>query len=170
MITSSAVPLFILVILTASLIKKVNSFGAFRKGASEGLKSAVSVFPALLAIITAIELMNVSGLTDALTAICKPVFSFVNVPPEISPLVILRPISGSGSTAALQSILNKYSPDSYIGHCASVIAGGTETTFYTLAVYFAATKVKHTRHTIPCALLSDLICVIFGCFISKIIF
>ena len=169
-ISSAAVPLMILIILITASIKRINAFGAFGKGASEGLHTMVNVFPSLLALMTAIEIMNCSGLTEALAKLLHPVFSFFKVPSEITPLVLLRPVSGSGSTAVLKNILDTFSPDSLIGRCASVIAGGTETTFYTLSIYFAATGVKHTRHTIVCALFADFICVIAGCAVCKMIF
>ena len=135
-----------------------------------GLKTVFSVFPSLLALICAVELMNESGLCDYLSYVLSPLFSFLNVPKELSSLAIIRPISGSGSTAVLQSLMEKYSPDSFIGRCASIISASTETTFYTIAVYFGTTKVTKMRHTVFCALLADISCVVIGCFVCRLFF
>lgn len=169
-LSSFASPLFIVTVLIYSIYKKASPFDSFIKGASEGLKTVASVFPSLLALICAVELMNESGLCDYLSSILSPLFSFLNVPKELTPLALIRPISGSGSTAVLQSLLEKYSPDSFLGRCASVISGSTETTFYTIAVYFGATKVKYMRHTVFCALLADISCVVIGCLVCRLFF
>lgn len=134
------------------------------------MKTVFSVFPSLLALIVSVELMNESGLCDYLSDILSPLLSFFRVPAELTPLALIRPISGSGSTAVLQSLMEKYSPDSFLGRCASVISGSTETTFYTIAVYFGATKVKNMRHTVFCALLADISCVVIGSLVCRIFF
>ena len=169
-LSSFAVPVFILIILIYSICKKASPFNSFVSGAQEGLKTVLSVFPSLLALICAVELMNESGLCDYLSNVLSPLLSFLNVPKELSPLAIIRPISGSGSTAVVQSLMEKYSPDSFIGRCASVIASSTETTFYTIAVYFGATKVTKMRHTVFCALLADISCVVIGCLVCRLFF
>ena len=169
-ISSFAVPFLLLIIFASAALTKTAPFTAFTEGAAEGLKTMIKIFPSLLALIVAIEVMNRSGLTDALTSLFSPVFSFLGIPGEITPLVLLRPVSGSGSTAVLKSILDRFTPDSFAGRCACVIAGGTETTFYTLAVYFAAAKATHTRHSVVCAVIADIVCVMAGCAVCRLYF
>lgn len=169
-VAAAAVPCLLLIIFLCAFINKTPVFDAFVSGAGGGLKTAASIFPALLALITAVEVMNASGLTELLTSILSPVFTRLGIPPEITPLVLLRPVSGSGSTAVLKDIFDRFGADSFAARCAAVICGGTETTFYTLTVYFSASAVKDTRHSIPCAVIADLVCVLTGCIFCRIFF
>ena len=169
-ISECIIPVIILMIFLRAYAKKIPVFSSFTKGAKTGIKTIFEVFPSLLALVTAIEILEVSGLLQLFTKLLHPFFRFLKIPDEISHLVLIKPISGSGSIAVFQNIIEKYSADSFLGICAAVITGSTETTLYTLAVYFAATKVTNTRHTAICALLADLICVITACFICRLIF
>lgn len=164
------IPVILILIIITSLFKKKSPFDSFCKGASNGLRTAASIFPSILAIIVAIEFMNSSGFMSFFASLTSPLFSLLGVDKEIVPLALIRPISGSGSTALLSSLLERFTPDSYIGRSACVIAAGTETTFYTIAVYFAATNVKKMRHTVICALIADIVCIIVGSYICKIMF
>ena len=101
-------------------------------------------------------MLRASGALDALTALLAPALTVLGVPPETAPLLVIRPLSGSGALAAGGDIMRQYGPDSYIGRCAAVMLGCTETTFYTVAVYFGAAGIKRTRYTIPAALMADL--------------
>ena len=106
--------------------------------------------------MVAIGVFKSSGALDVLTFALKPITSLINMPSEVVPLVILRPISGSGATAVVQDILKSCGADSFAGRVASVMQGSTETTFYTLAVYFGATGVKNIKRAIPCAVIGDI--------------
>ena len=169
-ISECIIPVLVLVIFLRAFVKKIPVFSSFTKGAKTGLKTMYDVFPSLLALVTSIEMLEVSGLLQLMTKILQPFFRFLKIPYEISHLVLIKPISGSGSIAVFQNIIEKFSSDSFLGLCAAVITGSTETTFYTMAVYFAATKVTNTRHTATCALLADLICVIMACFVCRLFF
>ncbi|HIS04479.1 MAG TPA: spore maturation protein, partial [Candidatus Fimenecus stercoravium] len=105
--------------------------------------------------LLAVQMLTASGVSDALTAALSPLLSKLGFPAEVLPLCILSPISGSGSLSAFQSLLTTYGADSFIGRTASVIAGSTETTFYTVTVYYGAVGVKKIRHTVLCALCAD---------------
>lgn len=170
MIAAAAIPCLLIIVFVCSFVRKTPVFDAFVSGAKEGLKTMAGIFPALLALITAVEVMNASGLTDGLTSLFAPIFTRAGIPPEITPLILLRPVSGSGATAALKDIFDRFGADSFAARCAAVIAGGTETTFYTLTVYFAASRVKKTRHSIVCAVAADIVCVICGCTICRFFF
>lgn len=148
--------LFICGILLFALIRKTAVFDCFLTGAKEGVRNAISILPALVALLFAVKLLTASGITEALTKAISPFLSKIGFPAEVLPLCILTPISGSGSLSAFQDILAAYGADSYIGRVASVIAGATETTFYAVTVYYGAIGVKKIRHTIAAALCADI--------------
>ena len=150
------IPLIAAFIVLTGFIKRVDVFDEFIEGAKINLQTSVSLLPSLIALITAIGLFNASWLPDAIAQILSPLTSAVGFPSECIPLALIRPISGSGALAVFDGILRDCHPDSYAGRVASVLMGSTETTFYTIAVYFAAVKAKDTRHTLPSALAGDL--------------
>ncbi|MCH5348101.1 MAG: spore maturation protein [Oscillospiraceae bacterium] len=150
------IPVFIALIMIVGLIKRVDVFGEFTDGAKENLRSAFEVLPALIALMTAIGMFKASGGLDIISAAISPITELLGFPSECIPLAIIRPVSGSGALAVFESILTDVSPDSFPGRVASVMVGSTETTFYTVAVYYGITKVKKTRHTIASSLTADL--------------
>ncbi len=149
------IPFFIAAIMIIGLVKKVDVFSEFTEGAKENLKAAVSVLPALVALMTAIGMFKASGALDFISTAISPLTSFFGFPEECIPLAIIRPVSGSGALAVFENILTDVSPDSFVGRVASVIIGSTETTFYTIAVYYGITKVKKTRQALPASLAAD---------------
>lgn len=150
-------PLIITFILIYGLIKKVNIIDSFVKGAAQNLKTAVEIFPSILLLMVTIGMFNASGGIELITKLLSPVTSFLGFPEECVPLAILRPLSGSGALSIFDSILSENSPDGFAGRVASVLMGSTETTFYTLSVYYSACKVKPTKKVIFCALFADLV-------------
>ncbi len=144
-------------------------FGEFTEGAKDGLKTAVSLLPTLVGLICAVSMFTASGASDALSSIMSPVLSALGVPGQVSGLVTVRPFSGGGSTAMLSQIFEDHGPDSFAGRCASIIAGSSDTIFYMLGVYFSSVRVKKTRFAVPCAIVTMLFCVVFGCFLAKIL-
>lgn len=155
-IAAFSIPAFITFVIIFALLKKVNIWASFTHGGANGLKCAVDILPSLLGLVVAIELLSQSGALTAFSDFCSPICRFLNIPKEVFPLSLMRSVSGSGSMAVFQNILTSHSPDSYIGRTASVIMGSTETTFYTLSVYFSATRAKSIRYTLLCALVADL--------------
>lgn len=149
------IPFFIAAIMIIGLVKKVDVFSEFTEGAKENLKAAISVLPALVALMTAIGMFKSSGALEVISSAISPLTSFLGFPEECIPLAIIRPVSGSGALAVFESILTDVSPDSFAGRVASVIIGSTETTFYTIAVYYGITKVKKTRQALPASLAAD---------------
>ena len=150
------VPVIIGGIFLYGIYRGVNTFDAFLAGAKEGLSTVVSITPALICLLTAVAMFKASGALDVLSWGLGPLAEGLGLPREVIPLALLRPISGSGATVLFHDILATYGPDSFIGRVASVMEGSTETTFYTIAVYYGATKVHQTRHTLPSALSADL--------------
>ena len=110
---------------------------------------------ALAALLTAVYMLRASGALDGLTHLLAPLLTALGVPPETAPLLVIRPLSGSGALAAGSDLMRQYGTDSYIGRCAAVMLGCTETTFYTVAVYFGAAGIRKTRYTVPAALTAD---------------
>ena len=150
------VPVIIGGIFLYGIYRGVNTFDAFLAGAKEGLSTVVSITPALICLLTAVAMFKASGALDVLSWGLGPLAEGLGLPREVIPLALLRPISGSGAMVLFNDILATYGPDSFIGRVASVMEGSTETTFYTIAVYYGATKVHRTRHTLPSALSADL--------------
>lgn len=150
-------------------IKKVDLFETFKDGAKEGVTGLLSIAPSLIGLIVAVTMLQASGFFDVVTVVLGPVCGFIGVPPEVLPLGLMRPVSGSGSFALLSSLLDKYGADSYIGRVASVMAGSTETTFYAIAVYYGSVGIKKTRHTIPAALTADMLGMVFSALCCKML-
>lgn len=150
------IPVFIALIMIIGLAKRVDVFGEFTDGAKENLRSAFDVLPALIALMTAIGMFKASGGLELISAAISPVTEFLGFPRECIPLALIRPVSASAPLAVFESILTEVSPDSFAGRVASVVIGSTETTFYTIAVYYGITKVKKTKHAIASSLTADL--------------
>lgn len=153
--TAYIIPLVIVFILGYGLFKGVNVFDEFLVGAKEGIGTAVKIIPALIALLTCVGMFKVSGGLDVLTYAISPLTNLFHIPKEVIPLALLRPISGSGALCIYQDILAIHGANSMIGRIASVLMGSTETTFYTIAVYYGACSIKKTGYTVPAALLAD---------------
>lgn len=155
-ISAWAVPCVILAIVLFGFLRKVPVFDAFVSGAKEGLRSSAAILPSLVGLIMAVSMLSASGALDLLASFLAPAARALGLPPQVMPLVLIKPVSGSGSTAVLTQIFKDYGPDSFVGRVASVVSGSTETTFYAVAVYYGAVGIRRTRHTVPAALAADL--------------
>lgn len=168
--TDYILPVIVAFITGYGLVKKVAVFDVFLAGAKEGLKSCVAILPALLALVSAVGMFKASGAMDLLRWVLQPLANFLGFPSEVTALALVRPLSGSGALAVFESILREHGPDSYIGRVASVLQGSTETTFYTIALYYGAVQVQKTRHTLPCALTADLTGFVMSALAVKLFF
>ena len=139
-----------------ALGRRENVYEELLTGAAGGLKLLVSIVPALIALLTAVHMLRASGAMEAAASFLPPAFSFLGIPPETAALVLVRPISGSAALAVGADLMAQYGPDSPIGRTAAIMLGSTETTFYTISVYFGAAGVRRTRYAVPAALLADL--------------
>ncbi len=155
-ISNIAVPFTIFIIVVYGLIEKNKVFDSFLEGAKEGIKIIYNIFPTLLGLFLAINVLRESGVIDSFINFFNPLFTLLKIPTEILPLALLRPISGSASMAIATDIMQKSGVDSYIGLTASTIMGSTETTLYTIALYTSAIGVKKIRFVLAAALLADL--------------
>ena len=156
-ISSLLIPLLLAGISLWALREKINVYDALTEGAAEGLRILLRIFPHLLVLLTAIAMFRASGAMDALTEILRPTLAWLGIPPETAPLVLLRPLSGSGGLAVGSDLIAAYGPNSAVGRTAAVMLGSSETTFYTIAVYFGAAGIKKLRHTLPAALIADMV-------------
>ncbi|MBD5131170.1 MAG: spore maturation protein [Clostridiales bacterium] len=161
------IPCLFLIVLLASFIKRKEPYGGFIDGAKQAVDLTINVFPYLLAVMVAVEAFRVSGASAYLANALEPVMSAVGLPKELAELMFLRPVSGAGSLAILDGIYTNYGPDSYIGRCASVIYGSSETIFYISTIYFSQSHVRKLRYAIPVALVATLTGCITGCYLLK---
>ncbi len=155
-VTDYLVPGLLLAVSVAALRKKTDVYGTLLEGGAEGLKLLVVILPSLVMLLTAVELMRRSGAMDALTRLLAPVSRAVGLPAELLPLTLIRPFSGSAALAVGAEIMAYHGPDSLIGRTAAILLGSSETTFYTISVYFPAAGVRKTRYAIPAAVIADL--------------
>ncbi|MDO4553397.1 MAG: nucleoside recognition domain-containing protein [Bacillota bacterium] len=146
------IPGIFTLILLYGLWKKAPVYDAFTRGARDGLKTAAELLPFLVAIFIGIEALVSSGAMERLEELAEPVLRFLGIPEELTALVLLRPVSGSGSLALVERILVQCGADSFAGRAAAVMAGTAETVFYVLAVYFGVTAVRRTRHALAAGL------------------
>ena len=151
------------------IFKKVNCYRCFIDGSKQAIDLVVTIFPYLVAIFLAIELMKASGLTTIFSAILSPLFYVLGIPTELCELIVIRPFSGSGSLAVLENIYSTYGADSYIANCASIILGSTESIFYIATIYFAGTNTKKLLYAIPVAIVCTVFTIIVSCLVAKII-
>ncbi len=136
--------------------RKVDVYSALTHGAETGLTVMLRIIPALVGLLTAVYMFRASGAMELFGQAFAPVLELLGIPPETAPLLLIRPVSGSGALAVGTELMQQYGPDSYIGRVAAVMLGSTETTFYTIAVYFGSAGIIKTRYAIPAALAADL--------------
>ena len=169
-LTKSIIPIIVVIIITYGMFKGRKVYEWFIEGAKEGLQVCLNIFPYLLAMIIAVHIFREAKLLDILNNFISPIGRVIGLPKEVIPLVLVKPLSGSGAMGILTDILKTYGPDTAIGLIASVIMGTTETIFYTITVYFGAVQIKKIRHTLWAAILADLTAIIAAIFlVSKFI-
>ena len=155
--TDYLVPFLLLISTAAVLQNRENAYELLLQGGAEGLKLLLSIVPALVILLTAVHMLKASGAAELFSQLCSPLFSAVGIPPETAILVLIRPISGSAALAVGTDLMATHGPDSLIGRTVAVMLGSTETTFYTISVYFGAAGIKKTRYAIPAALFADFV-------------
>jgi len=154
--TDYIVPVLLLFVSALALRKQENAYDLLLTGAADGLKLLFTLVPTLILLVTAVTMLRASGAMEVISGLLKPAFAFFGIPPETAVLVLIRPISGSAALAVGADLMAEYGVDSVVGRTAAVMLGSTETTFYTISVYFGAAGIKRTRYTIPAALIADL--------------
>jgi spore maturation protein B len=169
-LSAFVLPVMIVGIPIYGLFKRVPVYESFVEGAKEGFGVAVRIIPYLVAILFAIGMFRASGAMEFLAEMLRPVLALVGMPPEVLPMAIVRPLTGSGSAAIVADLAEQYGPGSILTRMASTMFGSTETTFYVIAVYFGAVGVRKTRHALPAGLLADGAAMLFAVWICLILF
>lgn len=169
-LSSFILPALIMVVVVYALFKKVNVYQVFIKGAKEGIEISVNIFPYLLAMIVAVNILIKSNFISDFLKLLKPLFILLKVPVEIIPMAIMRPISGTATLALLNDLYLQYGVDSFIGRVASTIQGSTDTTIYIITLYFGLVGIKKIRHALWLGLFADLIGVIASITIVNLLF
>jgi spore maturation protein B len=150
--------------------RQVQVYSEFVEGAKEGFQIAVRIIPYLVGMLVAIGVFRESGCLEVLKSILQPVLSLLQIPSELIPMILMRPLSGSGSIAVLSDLARQFGPDNILSYMAATIYGSAETTFYVVAVYFGSVGITRTRHAIPAGLLADLVGVIAAVFVCRMLF
>lgn len=168
-IANLLIPLIAMTVIIYGLYKKVNIYDSFINGVSEGLKMSLEIFPTIMAMVIAINIITSSGIINYLTEILSYPLSLIKFPSEILPIALLRPISSSASLIVMNDILKIYGPDSFLGMLASIIQGSTDTTIYILGMYFSSVGIKKIKYSLIVGLLADLSCIIIALIVLNII-
>lgn len=163
------IPSIFLLSFIVAFIRKVRVYDSFTDGVKDAIPLIVSIFPYIAAVTMLSKLLEFSGVGEALATRLAPVFRFAGIPQELSPLLLMKPLSGSGALATLSDILERYGADSYISRCACVIYGSSETIFYIGAVYFAGLKRKNLTKAMVISVGTYIITAVFCCFLCKIL-
>lgn len=169
-ISNSLIPLITIIVLIYGMYKKVNIYDSFLKGVSEGLEMSINIFPTIMAMVIAINLLVESNIIIEINKDLEKILKIINFPSEILPIALLRPISSSASLVVMNDILKVYGPDSYLGYIASIIQGSTDTTIYILGMYFSSVGIKKIRYSLIVGLLADLACIITAIIVTNLLF
>lgn len=167
-IVKAIIPIIILLIIAYGMTKKVKVYECFVEGAKDGVNICFKIFPYLLAMMVAITVFRESKALGCLINVLRPVGNLIGLPGELVPLVLIKPLSGSGALGVFADILKEFGPDSNVGQMASIIMGSTETIFYTITVYFGAVGIKKIRHTLWAAVFADMVAIIMAILVTNI--
>ena len=170
LVSAFVIPTLLVAFPLYGLYKRVPVYETFVEGAKEGFQVAVRIIPYLVAILFAIGMFRASGAMDFLTAALAPVLGLIGFPPEVLPMALIRPLTGSGSAGIVVDMINTYGEDSLFVKMAATMFGSTETTFYVIAVYFGAVQVQKTRHAVPAGLLADAAAMIVAVWVVRLLF
>lgn len=164
------IPIIVLAIIIYGYSKKINIYDSFLTGAKEGLISTFNIFPSMIAMVFAINIFLKSNFIEWVFSFLKPYLSNLNLPIDIIPMALLRPISGTSTLAIMNNIFVKYTPDSFVGLLASIIQGCTDTTFYVMGLYFGSVKIIKSRYALKVGLFADLCGIVTAFIIARLMF
>ena len=169
-LSKGVIPVFVVFVIFYGFKKKVSIYDAFLEGAKEGLMISFNIFPSIIAMVFAINIFLDSNFVYDVLSFLEPVLKLINIPIEIMPMALLRPISGTATLAIMNDIFIKFGPDSYAGRLASVLQGCTDTTIYVLALYFSSIGIKKTRYSLPVGLFADFVGISVAFLITMLFF
>ncbi len=169
-ISKIILPIFIIIIIFYGVKKKINVYDTFLEGAKEGLVTTFNIFPAIIAMIFAINIFLDSNVLGFIIDLISKYIGNINIPLEIIPMALLRPISGTASLAIMNDLFKNFGPDSFIGYLASILQGCTDTTVYVIALYFGSIKVTKIKHALWTGLFADLVGIIMAIVLTNLFF
>ena len=164
------IPVVVVIVVFYGAYKKIDVYNSFIAGSKESFDMIMHLFPTMLAMVFAVNIFTKSGLLQDVTKFINPFLHILNIPSEIIPMALIRPISGSSSLAILNNILENYGPDSFVGRLASVMQGSTDTTFYVLTLYFGSIGIKKIKYALWAGLFADFIGIISSILIVNLLF
>jgi len=170
LLIESSIPIILSVVTIYGIRKRVDIYDALIHGAGDGLGVLLRIVPALITLLTAVSMLRASGVLELAAGWMEPVLCCLGIPPETVALLLVRPISGSAALGVGAELISAYGPDSTVGRTAAVMLGATETTFYTVAVYFGAAGIQKTRYAVPAALCADLAAFLGAAFAVRLLF
>lgn len=170
LLSKFAIPFMIVGIISYGMSKNVKVYESFVEGAKDGFSTAIRIIPSFVAMLVAIGVFRESGAMDILIKLITPVIEIFNIPGEIVPMILMRPLSGSGAQGIMSELAGNYGPESLIARTVAVMMGSSETTFYVLAVYFGSVSIKKQRHALAAGLIADLAGVISAIYITRMFF
>jgi spore maturation protein B len=166
-ISSAAMPVFLVITVIYGLIKKVDVYDAFIEGAKKGFALCLRILPYMVAMMFAVSMLTAAGAFDRLSALAAPLMLLLGIPAEVLSAAMLRPFSGGASMGILGSVLSIHGPDSFAGRVLSTFMGSSETLFYTVSLYFGSVGIQKTRYVIPVALITDFFGLILSCLLCR---
>ena len=169
-ISNFLIPAVIFIILITGLSKNISVYDCFLQGAKDGIEITFKIIPAIIGLMVAIGMLRASGALELLAFALKPLLTTIGMPADVLPLALMRPFSGSASLGIVGDIFKSSGPDSYAGRVASVMMGSTETTFYTLTVYFGTVGIKDIRYTLKAALIADCAGILASLWVCRMFF
>ena len=166
----AVIPVILTGICLYAVLQRVELFPVFLEGAQKGLKTALSILPTLVGLLTAVYMLRASGAIDWIAALLAPLLGRLGIPEECAALVLLKPISGGGGLALGSEIMKTCGADSYAGRVAAVMLGASETSIYTINLYAGAIGLRNTRYAIPAALLGDLTAFVVSAWMVRVLY
>lgn len=151
------IPVTLSVIGILALRKQENGYDMMISGAADGLKLLITIAPSLVILLTGVSMLRASGALEAGAKALTPALKWLGIPPETVLLMLVRPVSGSAALAVGAELIASHGADSLVGRTAAVMLGSTETTFYTISVYFGSCGIQKTRYAVPAALIADFV-------------
>ena len=163
-------PTLVATLVLYGWVRGLRVYDSMVDGAKQGFQVAIRIIPYLVVILVVVGMFRASGGIDLIVGLLSPFTAFIGLPAEALPMALIRPLSGSGAFGVLAETMTAHGADSLIGYMVSTFQGSTETTFYTLAVYYGAVGIRETRHTVPACLLADTAGILGAVFIVNLMF
>jgi spore maturation protein B len=168
-VAGGAIPVLFVIVVVVGALRGVKVYETFVEGAKEGFETAVRIIPYLVAVLVVVGMVRAAGLIDLLAHALGPVLAFVGVPAETLPMVLVRPLSGSGADGVMVELMKAHGADSVPATTAAVMSGAADTTFYILAVYFGSVGIERIRHALWAGLLGDLAGLLAAAWVTRLL-